>query len=220
MSFFSQRKVADKKQKLAAISSRIVGTGSSTITQTSASSGGGGSATVTQRSARPPIKVSTVTRTIQVIKRVVPLPTSTPFSPSSSSTSGRQTSSVTKRKADHQSHPTGSAKSRKTVQSDTVPKKKAVVKVNRQRKQQEEEEFLSGSEEETDSSEDDLSRPLTVGGRKRQATPIVERDVSASLDGDVDCISGELLVKWNRSAYIQCTTFSSSFSLPKQADVS
>jgi hypothetical protein len=73
--------------------------------------------------------------------------------------------------------------------------------------EEEEESGTSGSEEaaaDSDSGED--GTPML--GRKKEASPCVERDVSAALDGRVECTTGEKLVMESRKTYVDCELLS------------
>lgn len=63
----------------------------------------------------------------------------------------------------------------------------------------------------SDSSEEDGTPGLGGGSifsRKRELTPVVERNVANDLDGDVVCVSGAQLVESNRKAYLDCKSAS------------
>jgi hypothetical protein len=75
--------------------------------------------------------------------------------------------------------------------------KRAVVKEESSSAASSSREGESGSE----SGSDEDAMPIT---RKREATPVVERDVSARLGGEVECLSGEKLVLGNRGMYRDC----------------
>lgn len=64
-----------------------------------------------------------------------------------------------------------------------------------------EEEEESGTESE---SEEEVRK------KKVEVSGVVERDVSATEDGRVSCISGEQLVLNNRAAYVDCEAFYST----------
>lgn len=84
--------------------------------------------------------------------------------------------------------------------------KKVAKKVVESSSSEEEESGSSSSEREaadSDSSED--GTPML--GRRKEASPCVERDVAAALDGHVECITGESLVMDSRKAYIDCEYF-------------
>ncbi|KAI5479260.1 histone-lysine N-methyltransferase, H3 lysine-79 specific [Pseudohyphozyma bogoriensis] len=143
---------------------------------------------------KPPVKkITTVTRTV-VVKRVVSAPPAPPPVSSPSSRTNGSPAALLKRKAGEtpRSASVPTAKARKV---EPVKTKKLVKR--KQQSSSEEEASSSGTEEDAASSSDE-------GGavRQRAATPFVERDVAATEDGDVDCISGEQLVLKNLGAYV------------------
>lgn len=136
---------------------------------------------------RRTVTISTVTRTLQVKRPPPPPPPRVqPRVVSSPAQGKRKALGSAGKKVE------GSAVKRVEVRK-TV---KAVVRESSSEEEEEEEE----SESEEESEEEVRVKKVEVSG-------VVERDVSATEDGRVSCISGEQLVLNNRSAYVDCKAF-------------
>lgn len=134
--------------------------------------------------AKAKVVIKSVVRTVQPPPRIVPgyIPRPVPVRPQSTSSENASRSGTPKRPLSSTAHSGGSGREAK------LPRKEGRVS----------KPFVESSSE----SEQEPPR------QREESRPVPDRDVSASLDGNVVCVNGAQLVLRNRAAYVECACLS------------
>ncbi|ORY54593.1 histone methylation protein DOT1-domain-containing protein [Leucosporidium creatinivorum] len=160
-------------------------------------------ASTSSGTARPPVKVAT--RTIVSVRKV-PAPAAPSPRPQPPQVNKRPAPppppssprvNALKRKPEA---PVKSKQQQPTKSSKSEGKKVARKVVVESSSEEGSGSSSSGGEEAADSDSSEDGTPML--GRRKEVTPCVERNVAATLDGKVECITGESLVMDSRKAYV------------------